>query len=127
MVIDKEAAGRLDRLWEEYGTRDRPAERRVAEARRGMWAGWIAADKYTKADWRSRKEMPERPYEGGCPGEWADAEILASAIMILRGSGGRKGGGPPTSVALLTKDSDFTMFAEAIAGETGVQIAGKFA
>lgn len=125
--VCKAASGRLGRLWDAYGTRSRPTERLVAEARRGMWAGWIAADSATKADWRQRKEVPGRPYDGGCPGEGADMEILASAIMIRGGSGVRKGAEPPKSVALLTRDSDFTTFAGAITGETGVRIVSEFA
>ena len=125
--VCKAASGRLGRLWDAYGTRSRPTESLVAEARRGMWAGWIAADSATKADWRLRKEVPGRPYDGGCPGEGADMEILASAIMIRGGSGVRKGVEPPKSVALLTRDSDFTTFAGAITGETGVRIVSEFA
>ena len=127
------AAGKLDRLWAAHGVKARPNAGLVDEAKRAMWAGWMAADSGTKALWRSRKEVPERPYEGGCSGEWADASILASAIMIMRGNGLRRDGeggraAPrPRTVCLLTKDSDFTMFADGITAESKVRIVGEFA
>ena len=127
--ICRAAAGKLDKLWAARGTSARPNSGLIDEAKRAMWAGWLAADSGTKDEWRSRKEVPEKPYKGGCSGEWADAAILASAIMILRGAGAPGGAGArrPGSVALLTKDSDFTMFAGGITAESKVRIVGKFA
>ena len=121
--VCRAAAGKLDKLWEARGIKARPNNALVDEAKRAMWAGWLAADSGTKDAWRSRKEVPEKPYEGGCSGEWADASILASAIMIQRGAGA----GEPRSVALLTRDSDFTMFAGGITAESKVRIVGEFA
>ena len=127
--VCRAAAGKLDKLWAARGTRARPNSGLIGEAKRAMWAGWLAADSGTKDAWRSRKEVPEKPYEGGCSGEWADAAILASAIMILRGAGapGGAAAGRPRSVALLTRDSDFTMFAGGITAESKVRIVGEFA
>ena len=127
--VCRAAAGKLDKLWNSRGIKARPNTGLVDEAKRAMWAGWMAAGSGTKDAWRSRKEVPEKPYEGGCSGEWADASILASAIMILRGAGaqGEGGAGRPESVALLTRDSDFTMFAAGITAESGVRIVGEFA
>ena len=127
--VCRAAAGKLDKLWDARGIKARPNNGLVDEAKRAMWAGWLAADSGTKDAWRSRKEVPEKPYEGGCSGEWADASILASAIMILRGAGAPGGSGAraPKSVALLTRDSDFTMFAGGITAESRVRIVGEFA
>ena len=128
--VCRAAAGKLDKLWGARGAKMRPNAALVDEAKRAMWAGWMSADRHTKASWRSRKEVPEKPYKGGCSGEWADASILASAIMILRGAGAPGGGGGtarPDDVALLTKDSDFTMFAGGITAESGVRIVSRFA
>ena len=132
--VCRAAVGRLDKLWAAHGIRARPSTRLVDEARRAMWAGWMAASSSTKDSWRSRKEAPERPYRGGCSGEWADAFILATAIMIMRGAGppadgaaGGGGAGRPRAVALLTRDSDFTMFAGGITEESRVRIVGEFA
>lgn len=130
--VCRAAAGKLDKLWNARGAKMRPNAALVDEAKRAMWAGWMSADRHTKASWRSRKEVPEKPYKGGCSGEWADASILASAIMILRGAGAPGGGAGagaarPESVALLTKDSDFTMFAGGITAESGVRIVSEFA
>ena len=130
--VCRAAAGKLDKLWGARGAKMRPNAALVDEAKRAMWAGWMSADSHTKAAWRSRKEVPEKPYKGGCSGEWADASILASAIMILRGAGAPGGGGGgggaarPGDVALLTKDSDFTMFAGGITAESGVRIVSRF-
>lgn len=127
--VCRAAAGKLDKLWNARGIKARPNNSLVDEAKRAMWAGWMAAGSDTKDAWRSRKEVPEKPYEGGCSGEWADASILASAIMILRGAGSPEGAaaGRPDSVALLTRDSDFTMFAAGITSESRVRIVGEFA
>ena len=127
--VCRAAAGKLDKLWDARGIKARPNNSLVDEAKRAMWAGWMAAGSATKDAWRSRKEVPEKPYEGGCSGEWADASILASAIMILRGAGAPEGAGAgrPESVALLTRDSDFTMFAAGITSESKVRIVGEFA
>ena len=133
--VCRAAAGKLDKLWAARGAKMRPNAGLVDEAKRAMWAGWMSADRSTKAFWRSRKEVPEKPYKGGCSGEWADASILASAIMLLRGAAAPDGAGSgaaaaaarPASVALLTKDSDFTMFAGGITAESGVRIVSEFA